>query len=319
MPDQFADNLPSIAVCLAAYNGVRWLGEQLDSILDQHDVKVTVFVSVDQSSDGTEKWVDERASNDTRIVVLPHGLRFGGAAPNFLRLLREVDFTPFDYVSLADQDDIWLPNKLARAHKVLKRSGAAAYSSDVTAFWPDGRQALIKKSYPQAEWDFLFEAAGPGCTYVLRRELVRQVQRLVTEHASEAAGVGLHDWFIYAYARANNYPWVIDDHSEMLYRQHGGNQVGVNNGWKAFAYRARKVTGGWALAQAELISHLVGIADAPQVRSWLFNGKSGILALALHANQCRRRRRDKLLFGLSCLVVWIAPQPVPKDSLAAST
>ena len=102
---QISTHQTKIAVCLAAFNGVRWLAEQLDSILAQEGVAVTVFVSVDQSSDGTEQWIDARAQVDSRIVVLPHGERFGGAARNFFRLLRDVDFSGFDYVSFADQDD----------------------------------------------------------------------------------------------------------------------------------------------------------------------------------------------------------------------
>ncbi|HBN14018.1 MAG TPA: glycosyl transferase, partial [Pseudohongiella sp.] len=45
--------LQRVAVLLAAYNGMQWLPEQLDSILSQVGVDVTVYVSTDRSSDGT--------------------------------------------------------------------------------------------------------------------------------------------------------------------------------------------------------------------------------------------------------------------------
>jgi len=298
---------PKVAVCLAAYNGIRWCAEQLDSIFAQEGVAVNVFVSVDQSTDGTEAWINSRADGDDRIVVLPHGRYFGGAALNFFRILHEVDFSEFDYISLADQDDIWLPNKLSRAHGVLLSTGADAYSSNFVAFWPNGRKVLIKKSQRQVRWDFLFESAGPGCTYVMSKKMVCAIQDLLKSHWDDVkhVGQGQHDWFAYAFARANGYHWVIDDYAGMLYRQHEENQVGVNLGWRAFIYRVRKVLSGWGLTQAALIARLVGLGDDPFVTRWSDGSKIGLLWLALHAGQCRRRMLDKIVFALSCVALWV--------------
>lgn len=297
---------PTVAVCLAAFNGIRWLTEQLDSILKQTGVAVTVFVSVDRSSDGSEEWIDQKAASDLRIKVLPHGYSFGGAARNFFRILRDVDFSEFDYVSFADQDDLWLPNKLSRAHELLLSTQADAYSSNVVAFWPDGRKILIEKSQQQVQWDFLFEAAGPGCTYVMKRALACAIQDLLKNRWEEAQAVGLHDWFSYAFARANGYHWVIDDYAGMLYRQHEENQVGVNLGWRASIDRARKVLSGWGLAQSALIAQLVGLDENPFVTLWSGGNRVGLLWLALHAGQCRRRIRDKIIFALSCVALCVA-------------
>ena len=253
--------------------------------------------------------MSQSAKMDSRIVVLPHGEYFGGAAKNFFRLLRDTDFSEFDYISFADQDDIWLPHKLARAHEVLSKTGADAYSSNVTAFWPDGRTALIEKSQPQQRWDFLFEAAGPGCTYVMRKELACALQAVVRNRWVEVQQVGLHDWFAYAFARANGYRWVIDDYAGMLYRQHANNQVGVNKGWRAWRHRAGKVLGGWGLAQSALIADLVGLGDDAFVKRWSGGGRAGLFWLACHGGQCRRRGRDKLLFALSCLAMSVLGGP----------
>lgn len=297
---------PKVAVCIAAFNGVRWLPEQVYSILSQTGVKVTLFASVDLSIDGTEEWFDQISLCYQNIVVLSHGQHFGGAAPNFFRLLAEVDFSDFDYVSLADQDDIWLPEKLVHAHHVLSKTSADAYSSNVMAFWPDGRRLLIEKSQSQVQWDFLFEAAGPGCTYVVRKELAGAFQLLLKNRWSDAQQIGLHDWFMYAFARANGYQWVIDDYAGMLYRQHESNQVGVNQGWRALLHRARKILGGWGLSQSAFIAELVGLGNDPFVRRWSNGSRAGLLSLSLHAWQCRRRLRDKILFALSCAALLLA-------------
>lgn len=298
--------IPAVAVCLAAFNGKRWLPEQLASVLAQTGVSITVFVSVDRSSDNTEAWFDQLALTDSRVISLAHGESFGAASRNFFRMMREIDFSEFDYISFADQDDIWFPDKLLRAHQVLSASGADAYSSNVIAFWTNDRRVFVQKSQQQVQWDFLFEAAGPGCTYVLKKELGGAIQRVLNERWSEAKNIGLHDWFFYAFARANGYRWVIDDGAKMLYRQHESNQVGINSGVKAFVKRACKVMSGWGFSQSALIAVLIGLGDDPFVKLWSDGSRMGILKLALHSCKCRRRRRDKLLFALSCIAFGLA-------------
>lgn len=292
---------PRIAVLLAVFNGVKWLPEQLNSILSQKDVDVAVFVSVDRSSDGSECWIDNFAAKESRIKVLPHGFQFGGAAPNFLRLLREVDLDSYDYVSLSDQDDIWGSKKLDAAITLLRASKVDAYSSNALAFWQNGKTAFINKSQSQVKWDYFFEAAGPGCTYLISQRLAVAIQNLLKAKSDLAQKIGLHDWFIYAYARANGYRWIIDHQSYIHYRQHDSNQVGMNSGWKAFLHRAKKVSSGWALSQSILIANLLNKQNEPFVKKWSSGNSMGLMYLALHSWQCRRRLRDKSLFFFSCI------------------
>ena len=286
---------------LAVFNGVAYLQKQIDSIFSQEGVDVEIFVSVDLSTDGSEKWIDQFALADSRMHVLPHGQKFGGAAPNFFRLFRDISFDDVDYICLSDQDDIWLPNKLVRAHQVVIKRYALAYSSNAVAFWDDGKEAFINKSQPQTRWDYLFEAAGPGCTYVLRKSLAKEIQKLVTSDQLNINKIGLHDWFIYAYARSKSYAWVIDDQALIYYRQHSNNQVGMNSGLKAFMHRARKVSSGWALGQSALIARIIGMENVPFVKRWISGKPWGLLCLSCSFWACRRRVRDKFLFLLTCL------------------
>lgn len=292
-----------IAVCLAAFNGTCWIGEQLNSILSQDSVDVTIFISVDRSDDGTEQLVDQLSMSEARLSVLPHGNKFGGAGPNFYRLIQEVDFSDFDYVAFADQDDIWLPNKLFMASELLEQSGADAYSSNVTAFWPDGRQRLVNKSQPQVRWDFLFEAAAPGCTYLMSTNLARELQAFILKNPDKINKIAMHDWLTYAFARERGYRWVIDSRPGMLYRQHAQNQVGANSGLRAFIYRSGKVLSGWGLSQSALIADALGLLKEMPVKIWLSGTRIGYLRLALNFWCCRRRLRDKFLFLGACLML----------------
>jgi len=295
----------SFAVLFAAYNGMRYISEQVNSILDQRGVNFHIFISVDASSDGTEEFLLDLALLDSRLTILPLGVKFGGAGPNFYRLLREVDLIGFDYVCFADQDDVWHPEKLHRAQRLMDAQKSAAYSSNFTAFWPSGKSRLVNKAWPQRAFDYLFESAGPGCTYVLHSSLALPLQQLVREADKSLLQVDYHDWLTYAFARFHNFPWVIDSWSSLKYRQHANNQIGVNSGWRSFFLRARKILSGYGFEQSLLIADLIQGSSLPIVRRGLRGGRRGYLWLALRARQCRRRSRDQLWFFISCLLLAI--------------
>lgn len=297
---------PRFAVCLAAYNGMAYIAEQIDSILAQRNVEVQIFVSVDQSNDGTEAYLAQLASSESRLTLLPFGHRFGSASPNFYRLLRDVDLSGFGYLSFADQDDLWHPEKLWRAHCLLISKSALGYSSNVTAFWSCGKTRLVNKAQPQRSCDFLFEASGPGCTYVLHASLALALQQLARSAKESLLRIGYHDWLIYAFARANQYPWVIDNWSSMQYRQHSNNQIGVNAGWRSYWLRVRKMLNGHGFEQALLISDVIQANAMPVVQQGLHGGRLGYLWLALRAKQCRRKRLDQLWFFILCVLFAIA-------------
>ncbi|VVH66817.1 Alpha-L-Rha alpha-1,3-L-rhamnosyltransferase (EC [uncultured Gammaproteobacteria bacterium] len=247
----------SIAVLLATYNGMKWIEEQVESILNQQSVDVNIYISVDLSTDNTYQWCQDLAKQNVHVKVLPYGERFGGAAKNFFRLIRDVDFSTYDYVSLADQDDIWLPNKLSHAVETIKRKDVCALSSSVTAFFLSGRELLIEKSQPQKKFDHLFEAAGPGCTYVFKSDALQQFKDFLILNWNAVNDIELHDWMMYAYFREHDLDWHIDSKPLMRYRIHESNQVGANSGFKAYQKRLSIIKNGWYRRQVEDIRTLV--------------------------------------------------------------
>jgi rhamnosyltransferase len=294
---------PKIAVLLAAYNGLAYIEAQINSILFQVGVDVMIFLSVDRSSDGTYAWCIALAESHPNVHVLPYGERFGGAGPNFYRLLRDVDLSGFEYLSFADQDDLWNPEKLWRAHCLMTEKSSAGYSSNFTAFWPTGETRLVDKAWPQRNLDFLFESAGPGCTYVLHSNLALLLQQLVRNADDRLLRIDYHDWLTYAFARTHNFSWIIDSWSSMQYRQHAHNQIGVNSGWRSFLLRVRKILNGYGFEQSLLIADLVQASSLPIVQHGLRGGRLGYLWLAFRANQCRRKRIDQAWFFISCLLL----------------
>jgi rhamnosyltransferase len=298
--ESMSPEFPTVAVLLAAFNGALWLGEQLDSILAQGGVRVSVFISVDPSTDGTQALCLEYTQRHSNVHLLPSAGPFKGAARNFFRLIRDVDFSTYDYVSFSDQDDIWYPDKLERAVAKLRSGDIQGYSSNVVAFWPDGRRMLIDKAQPQVQWDYLFEAAGPGCTYMLTPALAAQFKDLIITRWNTVQSVALHDWFCYAFARSHGFRWFIDPEPGMDYRQHQSNEVGVNAGFASALRRVRRVFDGWWFSQIAIVSSLAGGDERPGALNSRLIQKAP-LRLILNSRQCRRRPRDRLAFAFICL------------------
>lgn len=297
-----SSSFPRVAVLLAAYNGMRFIAEQVESILEQKDVNVTIFCSVDCSTDGTEVWVEELTQKTNKVVLLPYGERFGGAARNFFNLIREVDFSNFDYISLSDQDDIWLHDKLSRALSSMVRLSCDAYSSNVLAFWPDGRSMVTDKAQPQVSYDHLFEAAGPGCTYVFTVASALKMKDFMLQRWAEVNNVSLHDWFLYAWYRASGMCWFIDSEWYMRYRQHGGNQVGANKGFFAKCNRFSLVYSGWYWGEVARVAALVLPSDDKIASCVCINSWSKKITLLPYIGSLRRRRVDRVTLFLMIIL-----------------
>lgn len=289
---------PRVAVLMATYNGAAWIEDQLRSILDAQGVNVHLFISDDGSTDNTIA-IAQKVCGE-KLTLLEHKPQ-GGAGQNFIRLILDTDWQGFDYVSLSDQDDVWVPSKLSRAISEIKRLGLEGYSSDITAFWPDGRRRYIRKSQPQRKWDYLFESAGPGNTFVWPVEGADFLRKsLLQVDIRDLKDISLHDWLFYAMFRAAGKRWLIDCISGLDYRQHDKNVMGAATGLSAILKRLELLRNSWYRNQIILISKIAAIRN-PLVdyinkpdpwRSWI--------ALR-YFRECRRKPVEALVLLLFLL------------------
>jgi len=292
--------MKKIAVLLAAYNGRKWIDEQLKSIFEQVNVQMDVYISVDLSTDNSYEYFIDTYSSLNNVFILPYGNRYGAAGKNFYRLVLDVDFAGYDYVAFADQDDIWNRDKFSKAVSSLESMNIDAYSSNVTAFWESGKQCLIDKAQPQVEYDFLFEAAGPGCTYVFKKDLALNFQKFLRNNI-DAQDVVLHDWLLYAYARSNGYQWFIDKNPSMLYRQHSNNEVGANNNIKAALKRIKKAREGWYRNEVLKLCNVFKFNNEEIISALIQGSFLKRIYLIASVKRFRRRNRDRFAIALFIL------------------
>ncbi len=303
---------PRVTVLMATYNGRTWIDEQIDSILDQRGVDVTLLVSDDGSTDGTVEHVAQRAGQDRRIRLLPPRDGTPGVTGNFLHLFM-THRPDGSYVAFTDQDDVWHLDKLSRQIAILEAEHADVTSSNVTSFDQSGKKTLIDKAGAMQRWDHIFEAAGPGSTYVFTPEFHEKLRDAL--ELLDYSAIGVHDWYVYAISRAIGAKWIVSATPTLDYRQHEANVQGANRGLGAYTDRFARLRSGFYRGQflavacavrqvatyddqvMEDLSTLIGELEDTSV--------SGRLKFARRWRQIRRKPREGFQLALAhVLGVW---------------
>jgi glycosyltransferase involved in cell wall biosynthesis len=214
-----------VQILLSTYNGVDYLKPQMESLLAQDHAAVKILVRDDGSSDGTVPLLREyQARCDLEIV----GGENVGFAQSFLRLL-SLSSPTVDYVAFCDQDDVWQPDKVSRAARILNQ-----YPSEIPMLYASrfivvdetlgvlGQSRILTRalSFRNA----LVECPTPGPTIVLNQAARRLLLR------GSAQNVYSHDWWAYLVVSAFG-KIVFDLEPSILYRQHASNVVGTKVGF----------------------------------------------------------------------------------------
>lgn len=304
---------PNVLVLMATYNGAKWLVEQMESVLNQCDVNVHVLVGDDRSSDETGRLIAEHWASDNRVKYRVWCESSGSAGANFRRLIRNTEVEGYDFVALADQDDIWEPRKLACAIEKLMQSGAHGYSCAVRSFWPDGSKKILPQVAVPRHADFLFEGAGQGCTFTIRSELFARVRDYCIKYSDETEALHYHDWLLYLLARAWGYKWYFDQEPWVNYRQHGGNEIGSRGGLRAVTKRLELIRKGWFGAQVaaalKLFTHARSGDQLITTFSQIFTKPDSVVRRArlccFVVQHGRRRFSDRLVLAVSAAAGWI--------------
>lgn len=239
-----------ILIVLASYNGAKYIKEQIDSILNQESVLLDIMVFDDCSTDTTIEVLNSYSAN-TNVKVYKREKGTGNAPRNFfdaIQSLSEELVNSYDFVAFSDQDDIWHPNKMFEAGKMLRDEQSSLYFSNLN-LWDENTnfKSIIKKSYPQKKYDYLFEGGSAGCTYVFTNDLCIGLQKVLKKTNYYDWKQLSHDWFVYFYARANNFKVSIDRNAYITYRIHENNSYGQVNRFSLSAIRKRikYIKNGW--------------------------------------------------------------------------
>jgi len=216
-----------VNILLSTYNGMRFLEQQIDSLLAQSYRDILITVRDDGSTDGTYEKLREYAKRYSNFVVLD--CERIGIIKSYFKLLQEAD-PQCDFYAFCDQDDVWLVDKVRDAVATMESydlDEALLYCSRLEYVDTQLRHLGYSKIYGQLGFtNAIVENVVTGCTIMLNRKS----QKLICECNPVCAT--MHDAWCYLVVSAFG-KVIYDERPNIKYRQHGTNAVGApTNVWQ---------------------------------------------------------------------------------------
>ncbi len=221
------NKFPRVTVLLSTYNGDKYIGEQLDSLLNQTYNNFNILVRDDGSSDNTVNILELYEKRYPSKFSIIKGINVG-VIKSFFELI-ECCSEDSSYIAFCDQDDFWEPLKIERAVSALEASKAKikGYCSNLKLVDENLNFLSIKynKMLRPSFYNAIFENIVTGCTFVVNNELIFLLKNRINFINSN--NILMHDWFLYIIATSFG-EVIYDKESYIQYRQHTNNVVGMD-------------------------------------------------------------------------------------------
>lgn len=202
-----------ISVCIATYNGSKYIEEQLYSILSQIGPDDEIIISDDHSVDDTIEVIHN--IHDERIKVFPNN-REKGYTSNFENALL---YASGDYIFLSDQDDIWEENKVEYCIKQFQKYDFVVSDASLV----DERGNLIAPSFFQKRIVYkslcgnIYKFGYLGCCMAFKKEILKRALPFPANHY-----YCTHDNWLFLIAKTY-YRTLITSAKLIKYRRHTNN------------------------------------------------------------------------------------------------
>ena len=204
-----------ISVCIATYNGSKYIKQQLDSILWQLGEDDEVIVVDDSSSDDTVYIINSLKDHRVKVIKNNHNK---GVISTFSR---SISLAKGDIIFLSDQDDIWLPNKVELIMSTFKRHpNSTLCLSDAQIINSNNR--IIYDSYFKIRGGFssglvsnIVKNKYLGCTIAFKRSMNKYILPFPSNIPSHDMWIGLINT-VYGNVTYVDFPLIS-------YRRHSGN------------------------------------------------------------------------------------------------
>ena len=215
--------LPKVQVLLSTYNGEKFLSDQIESLINQEGVNISILVRDDGSNDKTIELLNQW--QDKGILNWYSGEHLN-AALSFIDLLNSANGA--DYYAFCDQDDVWDSDKLAVAIEKLEKfckDAPSLYYSSLRLV--DENLKTIKIHSIEVKRNlkarYIFSGVA-GCTMVFNNQMLLKAKQFCPKGTS----IIMHDSWIFKLCIAIGGQTIADIDSHISYRQHGNNTLGIS-------------------------------------------------------------------------------------------
>lgn len=233
---------PKISVCMAAYNGERYILEQLQSIAPQLRANDEIVIVDDASQDATPARIDQFRSElreipDSPEVVFLRHERNRGVVPTFEEAIRSATG---DILFLCDDDDRWAPDKVAKVLEAFGDPEVQVVSTGMKLIDDQGRPIeasdfMRHRKFSAGLLPNLLHNQFQGSALALRSSLLQHILPFPTGR------LYLHDAWIGMRARLNGARVVHLDEPLLFYRRHPSNFSRRFSRWKQIKLRLQLV------------------------------------------------------------------------------
>jgi glycosyltransferase involved in cell wall biosynthesis len=306
-----------VIILLSTYQGEKYVASQIDSIISQTCRDWVLYIRDDGSSDSTIDIIKNYAAKDARIHFLEDELGNIKPVASYNELMKAASAAVEDYILFCDQDDMWLPDKIALQIELLDKltqqygnNTPLLVHSDLCVVDTDLKtihSSYLQYEHLKANWQqplhtLLAANYVTGCTIGINRALLNICYPVPDK-------VIMHDWWCALCAAAAGKIGFISK-ATVLYRQHQANVIGSkgyyikwvsgwkqrkNNFYRKFAqarYLSQQL--GECFPDAELVNKFSQLLDYPFVKR---------IRTVLRMPIQYHTRLRKMLF-LICLAVW---------------
>jgi glycosyltransferase involved in cell wall biosynthesis len=298
------EGFPEVEVLLATFNGALYLEEFLESLLCQQGVKIHLRVSDDGSTDRTLDILRSFRNRFESCTICTGPSQ--GPSKNFFSLIEK---STYEFVALADQDDIWLPHHLISAIKRLSETPElpAMTFSSVTEFSQEtNNESVWPDRFPGSDIrTIVTENLARGCTFALNSKSIDLIKLYQPKNAI------MHDWWILLLVYSSGIvTWSTKP--EVRYRIHQNNAVGGSPRFKMRISRFFKnlKARDWLIIKQtdELLSNYkwsMSSQKSHELGSFLRDIKSPLLTGRLHLVVSNLRFRSNFLDEFAVRVAFL--------------
>jgi len=209
-----------ISVCMATYNGEKYIADQIISIENQISNSDELIISDDGSTDNTVNIIHHFSNIYDNIKYIKGPQK--GVVSNFECALKEASG---DIIYLSDQDDVWLGNKVEIINNYLENTNCLVVNHD--AIIVDEKCNIIGESFYRYRGrrkgiiKNIIKTSYLGCCMAFKRELLDYILPFPEK-------IQWHDWWIGLIAENTGGVCFLED-KLILYRRHGNNTSSFNH------------------------------------------------------------------------------------------